>query len=70
MSWVQVEADALSQIVHRALRSDPALAGCALSDGARKALLASADGDAVLFSFSDRPVQEKLGLWREDRGNH
>jgi gentisate 1,2-dioxygenase len=25
--------------------------------------------DAVLFSFSDRPVQEKLGLWREDRGN-
>ena len=29
-----------------------------------------ADGDAVLFSFSDRPVQEKLGLWRQDRGNH
>jgi gentisate 1,2-dioxygenase len=27
-----------------------------------------ADDDAVLFSFSDRPVQEKLGLWREDRG--
>jgi gentisate 1,2-dioxygenase len=27
------------------------------------------DGDAVLFSFSDRPVQEKLGLWREQRGN-
>ena len=26
-------------------------------------------GDAVLFSFSDRPVQEKLGLWREQRGN-
>lgn len=26
--------------------------------------------DAVLFSYSDRPVQEKLGLWREDRGNH
>jgi gentisate 1,2-dioxygenase len=25
--------------------------------------------DAVLFSFSDRPVQEKLGLHREDRGN-
>jgi len=23
--------------------------------------------DAVLFSFSDRPVQEKLGLWRELR---
>jgi gentisate 1,2-dioxygenase len=22
----------------------------------------------VLFSFSDRPVQEKLDLWREDRG--
>ena len=25
--------------------------------------------EAVLFSFSDRPVQEKLGLWREVRGN-
>jgi gentisate 1,2-dioxygenase len=23
----------------------------------------------VLFSFSDRVVQEKLGLWREARGN-
>jgi gentisate 1,2-dioxygenase len=30
----------------------------------------SAAEDAVLFSFSDRPVQDKLGLWREDRGNH
>jgi gentisate 1,2-dioxygenase len=26
------------------------------------------DGEAVLFSFSDRTVQEKLGLWREQRG--
>jgi len=25
--------------------------------------------DAVLFSFSDRPIQEKLDLWREERGN-
>ena len=25
--------------------------------------------EAVLFSFSDRVVQEKLGLWRETRGN-
>ncbi|MEP6446021.1 MAG: gentisate 1,2-dioxygenase [Hyphomicrobiales bacterium] len=25
--------------------------------------------DAVLFSYSDRPVQEKCGLWREKRGN-
>jgi gentisate 1,2-dioxygenase len=25
--------------------------------------------DLVLFTFSDRPVQEKLGLWREERGN-
>lgn len=24
-------------------------------------------GDAVLFSFSDRPAQQALGLWREDR---
>jgi gentisate 1,2-dioxygenase len=28
-----------------------------------------ADDEAVLFSFSDRPVQEALGLFREDRGN-
>ncbi|HVH74744.1 MAG TPA: gentisate 1,2-dioxygenase [Stellaceae bacterium] len=28
-----------------------------------------AEAEAVLFSFSDRPVQEKLGLWREARGN-
>jgi len=27
------------------------------------------DGDTVLFSYSDRPVQEKLDLWRERRGN-
>ncbi|MGI9409995.1 MAG: gentisate 1,2-dioxygenase [Hyphomicrobiaceae bacterium] len=27
------------------------------------------DEDAVLFSYSDRPVQEKLGLFRERRGN-
>jgi len=26
--------------------------------------------DAVLFSYSDRVAQEKLGFWREDRGNH
>ena len=26
-----------------------------------------ADRDAVLFSFSDRPVQQALGLWREQR---
>ena len=26
-----------------------------------------ASEDAVLFSFSDRVVQEKLGLWREAR---
>jgi len=25
--------------------------------------------ESVLFSFSDRAVQEKLGLWREARGN-
>jgi gentisate 1,2-dioxygenase len=28
-----------------------------------------ADADSVLFSFSDRPVQQKLGLWREQRGH-
>jgi gentisate 1,2-dioxygenase len=24
-----------------------------------------ADADSVLFSFSDRPAQKALGLWRE-----
>jgi len=28
-----------------------------------------AETEAVLFSFSDRPIQEALGLFREDRGN-
>ncbi|GAC1564057.1 MAG: hypothetical protein NVS2B5_29910 [Beijerinckiaceae bacterium] len=28
-----------------------------------------AEEEAVLFSFSDRPIQEKLDLFREDRGN-
>lgn len=28
-----------------------------------------ASSDAILFSYSDRPVQEKIGIWREDRGN-
>ena len=28
-----------------------------------------ASSDAVLFSFSDRPIQEALHLFREDRGN-
>jgi gentisate 1,2-dioxygenase len=26
-----------------------------------------ADSEAVLFSFSDRPIQEAIGLWREQR---
>lgn len=26
-----------------------------------------ARGNAILFSFSDRPVQEKIGIWREER---
>jgi gentisate 1,2-dioxygenase len=29
----------------------------------------NADSEALLFSFSDRPVQQMLGLWREARGN-
>jgi len=28
------------------------------------------DGEAVLFSYSDRAAQEKLGLWFEERGNN
>jgi gentisate 1,2-dioxygenase len=27
-----------------------------------------ANSEAVLFSFSDRPGQEAMGLWREKRG--
>jgi gentisate 1,2-dioxygenase len=34
-----------------------------------KAVAHEADAESVLFSFSDRPVQEKIGVWREDRGN-
>lgn len=33
------------------------------------ALRLTASEDAVLFSYSDRPIQEKLGLFREQRGN-
>ena len=29
-----------------------------------------ASEDAVLFSFSDRAAQEKLGIWRQQRGNN
>jgi gentisate 1,2-dioxygenase len=28
----------------------------------------AAHEEAVLFSFSDRPVQEALGFWRDQRG--
>ena len=31
------------------------------------ALRQRADRDLVLFSFFDRPVQQALGLWREER---
>jgi len=26
------------------------------------------ESEAVVFSFSDRAIQEKLGIWREQRG--
>ncbi|MFD1912628.1 gentisate 1,2-dioxygenase [Halodurantibacterium flavum] len=34
-----------------------------------KTVVHEAESEAVLFSYSDRVCQEKLGLWREDRGN-
>ena len=34
-----------------------------------KAIVHEVEEESVLFSFSDRPVQEKIGVWREDRGN-
>jgi gentisate 1,2-dioxygenase len=34
-----------------------------------KPVVHDADEESVLFSFSDRPVQEKIGVWREGRGN-
>jgi gentisate 1,2-dioxygenase len=34
-----------------------------------KPVVHEAEEEGVLFSFSDRPVQEKIGVWREDRGN-
>lgn len=33
------------------------------------AVVHQATDESVLFSFSDRPVQERLDLWREDRGS-
>ena len=32
-----------------------------------QALELQADGECVLFSFSDRPVQQAVGIWREER---
>jgi len=32
-----------------------------------KAYSHQANKDSVLFSISDRPAQEALGIWREDR---
>jgi gentisate 1,2-dioxygenase len=29
-----------------------------------------AGGDTILFSFSDRPIQQALGLWREEKMAH
>lgn len=34
-----------------------------------RSVMHEASSEAVLFSYSDRPVQEKLALFREDRGN-
>ncbi len=34
-----------------------------------KSVVHQVDEDSVLFSYSDRAAQQKLGLWREDRGN-
>jgi gentisate 1,2-dioxygenase len=31
-------------------------------------LVLETKGEAVLFSFSDRPGQEAMGLWREKKG--
>ena len=41
-----MEPPALSRVVDRAIATDPSLRGCSLSEGARGALLAAADGDA------------------------
>ena len=37
------------------------------SEAGAQTLRFCAASEAVLFSFSDRPVQEKLDLWREQR---
>jgi gentisate 1,2-dioxygenase len=34
-----------------------------------KPIVHETEADSVLFSYSDRPVQEKIGIWRESRGN-
>lgn len=33
-----------------------------------KWIIHEAQGEAVMFSYSDRVAQQKLGLWREQRG--
>jgi gentisate 1,2-dioxygenase len=35
-----------------------------------KTVIHQADEDSVLFSYSDRAAQQKLGFWREQRGNN
>ncbi|MEO1795357.1 MAG: hypothetical protein AAFU50_12245, partial [Pseudomonadota bacterium] len=35
-----------------------------------RTLTHTASSEPILFSYSDRPFQEKPGLFREDRGNH
>jgi gentisate 1,2-dioxygenase len=48
----------------------PSASVAVLSDPRLHALVThEADEDAVLFSCSDQLVQEKLDLFREDRGN-
>jgi len=52
-------------------QEDPAVAelssGSAVPRWAR--VRHEADDGAVPFSYSERPIREKLGMWREDRGD-
>ena len=65
--FVAVEGDGRNPDRRPGLALGAARHLCRAELGQRSAIMPQ--DEAVLFSYSDRPVQEKLGLWREQRGN-
>jgi len=63
--FVCVEGKGKTKISRKSFDRDPRDIFLTLS---WQPLVRNASEDSVLFSFSDRPAQEKLALWREKRG--